>query len=52
MTVEPTSTVPAGRHYVRPTLISLGTLADLTRGAGGDVDSDALGDAAGDTGSI
>ena len=52
MPVEPTSTVPAGRHYARPALIPLGTLADLTRGGGDLPSDDGLGDASGDVGSI
>ncbi len=52
MPVDHTPSVAAGRPYARPSLTALGTLADLTRGDGGPINSDTLGDSSGDEGSV
>ena len=51
--VEPSSPgASAGRPYGPPTLVRLGTLAELTQGLGGPAMNDALGDNSDEVGSI
>lgn len=52
MLVESTPPHSGERPYIPPAITPLGTLADLTRGTGGLFQTDALGDASGDEGSV